>query len=100
MVRNAAEDITSVRSLKIDFGSIVMNTGDEIVLEWPMRAPVGAPLGEVAWNSFGYAATYPDVSADGTTVVQSPFLPSEPIKVGFEIILPPPFDIGNYVGKI
>lgn len=90
-------DITTVKSIKIDFGSLVMNTNDEFTLEWPMRAPVGAPLGQIAWNSFGYSATYPDLAANGTTVVQSAFLPSEPIKVGFEIKTPPPFAVGNFV---
>ena len=97
MVNHPPADITTVKSVKIDFGSLVMNTGDQFVLEWPMRAPVGAPTGQIAWNSFGYSATYPDLSADGTTVVQSAFLPSEPIKVGFEIQTPPPYAVGNFV---
>ncbi|MEI6579910.1 MAG: hypothetical protein WCN92_10685, partial [Eubacteriales bacterium] len=29
-------DITTVKSIKIDFGSLVMNTNDEFTLEWPM----------------------------------------------------------------
>ncbi len=76
-------DITTVRSLKFDFGSTVLNPGEEIVLEWPMRAPVtaldaiGAMPDSIAWNSFGFIAERAD---NGATL-----LASEPIKVGIDI---------------
>ncbi|MCT8978548.1 carboxypeptidase regulatory-like domain-containing protein [Clostridium sp. CX1] len=72
-------DITTVKSLKFDFGDIKLQSDEEITLEWPMRAPYAAPTGKIAWGSFGYGATYPDVNG------QEPFLPSEPKKVGFEV---------------
>ncbi|MCG8482859.1 MAG: hypothetical protein MJA31_06080, partial [Clostridia bacterium] len=87
------EDITTVKSLKFDFGSIELNVNEEIVLEWPMRAPAGSPVNEPTWNSFGYGATYPDENGP------EPFLPSEPIKVGY-FIQPDPsstVNLGDYV---
>ena len=66
---------------------VTLNTNDEVVIEWPMRAPLGAPTNLVAWDSFGYSATYPDSDLNGENVIQSPFLPSEPLKVGFSIVI-------------
>jgi len=90
-------DITTVKSIKIDFGSLVFNTNDQVTIEWPMRAAASAPVGLVAWDSFGYGATYPDADLTGNNVIQSAFLPSEPIKVGFDIQAPQPLNLGNYV---
>lgn len=86
-------DITTVRALKFTFGSLVLNMGDEINLEWEMRAPVGAPVQEIAWNSFGYIASF---STMGGTQY---FLPSEPIKVGHLINAQPTayYRLGDYV---
>lgn len=85
-------DITTVKSLKFDFGSYELAASGKITLQWPMRAPVGAETSKVAWNSFGYGATYPDATGN------SSFLPSEPIKVGFEIHRDPStYKVGNYV---
>ncbi len=81
-------DITSVRAVKIELGSLVLNRGDEVILQWPMRAPVGAPVNELTWNSFGYGATFTDAKpteADPRATIQEPFIPSEPIKVGFMV---------------
>ncbi len=90
-------DITSVKSLKFDFGGIALQPDKEIILEWPMRAPVKAPAGEIAWNSFGFGASYPDYLAG--KVVQQNFLPSEPKKVGFEVKPQPDakYNIGDFV---
>lgn len=87
------EDITTVQSLKFTFGSLVINMGEEVILEWPMRAPLGAPVNEFAWNSFGYIASY------NTYTGSDYFLPSEPIKVGFQINPDPAnaYSIGQYV---
>jgi uncharacterized repeat protein (TIGR01451 family) len=83
-------DITTVQSLKFDFGSIVLNPNDELELNWPMRAPTNAPTaGEIAWNSFGYIAQRTD---DNTYL-----LPSEPIKVGIDVQPLTPAVLGNYV---
>ncbi|SHH71333.1 SdrD B-like domain-containing protein [Clostridium grantii] len=81
------DDITSVRALKFYFEDLVLEAEDKVIIEWPMRAPVEAPQGEVAWNSFGYGATYEDLGE------QEPFLPSEPIKVGFQV---QPYNTGTY----
>jgi len=71
-------DITSVRSLKIDFGSLILQPQASVQLNWSMRAPVGAPdNGEIAWNSFGFVAYRTD---DGSQI-----LPAEPFKVGIAI---------------
>ncbi len=85
-------DITTVKAIKIVFVNMEFKTAaDKITVEWPMRAPVGAPTGEIAWDSFGYSATYPDgiVNGDGDMEsIDSPFLPTEPNKVGFKIEQP------------
>ncbi len=71
-------DITSVRSLKIDFDGLVLQPQQSVELRWSMRAPVGAPDdGEIAWNSFGFVAFRTD---DNTQI-----LPAEPFKVGIAI---------------
>jgi uncharacterized repeat protein (TIGR01451 family) len=83
-------DITTVQSLKFDFGSLIMQPGDTIQLNWPMRVPLNAPItGETAWNSFGYIATRND---NGSVL-----LASEPIKVGVQVLPVVPALIGNYV---
>ncbi len=87
---SALLDITTVQSLKFDFGSIVMSPGDKLMLEWSMRAPVNAPdNGEIAWNSFGYVATRTDNN--------STLLAAEPIKVGIEINPVEPAVYGDFV---
>ncbi len=81
--------ITSVSSLKFDFGTMVVNPGECLDLMWEMRAPVDAPTnGEIAWNSFGYIAN---------TVDGDPVLPSEPIKVGIAIEPIDPAAHGDFV---
>lgn len=83
-------DITTVQALKFDFGNIMVNPQDKLELNWPMRAPIGAPTnGEIAWNSFGFVAT----RADNLVVL----LPSEPIRVGVAIQPPVPPSYGNFV---
>ncbi|MFA9396882.1 MAG: SdrD B-like domain-containing protein [Clostridiaceae bacterium] len=90
-------DITTVRALKFEFGDLALDSDEQVVLEWPMRAPLGAPTGEIAWNSFGYGATYTDY-VNGVKVQES-FLPSEPLKVGYKIEADPSetFALGDYV---
>uniref|UniRef100_UPI0033657A0F SdrD B-like domain-containing protein n=1 Tax=Candidatus Albibeggiatoa sp. nov. BB20 TaxID=3162723 RepID=UPI0033657A0F len=82
-------DITSVRSLKFDFGDVIIEPGDELKLTWPMTAPITSPIGTITWNSFGYAAKRADL---GTYL-----LPSEPIKVGIEVEDFQPAIYGDYV---
>ncbi|RKZ69060.1 MAG: hypothetical protein DRQ99_02075 [Candidatus Parabeggiatoa sp. nov. 3] len=83
------EPITTVRSVRFDFGDRVVKSGDKLVLTWPMYAPINAPVGTIAWNSFGYVATRVD---SGTQL-----LPSEPIKVGIEVDDFEPAVLGDYV---
>ena len=83
-------DITTVRSLRFDFGSLILGPLDEFALSWPMRAPVNAPSGgEIAWNSFGVVATRNDTN--------SPLLPTEPFKVGIAVTPPQPAAYGDFV---
>lgn len=97
------DDITSIRSIKIDCrgynGGAGLAPGESINLYWPMRAPVGAPSGQIAWNSFGYVATYPDAGLNPDDVIQQPFLPAEPVKVGFMVNSDPgsAYNVGNYL---
>ncbi len=88
-------DIASVQSLKFDFGATILEPGDSILLEWPMRAPVGVlnTIGvvpdSIAWNSFGYITSRAD---NGTTLP-----PGEPIKVGMEVNEQIPGVYGDFV---
>jgi len=88
-------NITTVQSLKFDFGSTVLNPNDSLILEWPMRAPVnvfstiGAQPDSIAWNSFGYIGQRAD---NGDYL-----LPSEPLKVGVSMSNEVPGVIGDFV---
>ncbi len=83
-------DITTVQGIKFDFGTKVINPGDEVELNWEMRAPVNGPTnGEIAWNSFGFRATRQDNN--------DPFLPAEPNKVGIKLKAVIPGAYGNKV---
>jgi large repetitive protein len=83
-------DITDVQALKFDFGSIILQPGDSLLLNWPMRAPVNAPVNnEIAWNSFGYKGVRTDNSIA--------LLSSEPIKVGIKVTDPDPAIYGDRV---
>ncbi len=91
---NLPTEIAAVRSLRFDFGSKVFDPGDELELNWPMLAPITAALGteeepSIAWNSFGYVATRVDNGEQ--------LLPSEPIKVGIEVIDFEPAVLGDRV---
>ncbi|MGQ9773340.1 SdrD B-like domain-containing protein, partial [Chloroflexus sp.] len=81
-------DITTVRSVRIDFGSRVLYPQDSVVITWPMRAPLGGTPGEIAWNTFGYRVS--DINGN-------PLLAAEPPRVGIErgSVIPPSY--GNYV---
>jgi large repetitive protein len=83
-------DITTVQSLRFDFGAIVIQPGQQLDFNWPMRAPVNAPTsGEIAWNSFGYVATRTDNN--------SVLLAAEPNKVGIAVQPPSLALYGNQV---
>ncbi|WP_185155514.1 SdrD B-like domain-containing protein [Rudanella paleaurantiibacter] len=83
-------DPTTIQSLKLDFGTKVLQPGDQIELTWDMRAPVTAPTNnEIAWNSFGFKAKRQDNN--------DPFLPSEPFKVGIKVKADVNSSYGNFV---
>ena len=83
-------DPTTVQGLKFDFGTKILNPGDEVELTWDMRAPVNAPTnGEIAWNSFAFKAKRNDNN--------DPFLPAEPNKVGIKLKPLVPGVYGNRV---
>lgn len=85
-------DITSVQSVKFEFGNIIVSPADSFELYWPMRAPIDAPTnGEIAWNSFGFVATRTDNNQK--------LLPAEPVKVGIEVFAAQPGVYGDYVWK-
>ncbi len=88
-------DLTSVRSLKFDFGSTILQPMDTIQLAWSMRVPVnvfstiGSQPDSIAWNSFGYIGRRTD-NGDYT-------LASEPVKVGVDINEVLPNGYGDFV---
>ncbi|MFN8344662.1 MAG: SdrD B-like domain-containing protein [Spirosomataceae bacterium] len=84
------QDPTTIQSLKLDFGTTVLQPGDQVELTWDMRAPVtGVTTGDIAWNSFGFKATRADNN--------DPFLPSEPFKVGIKLKDNIPGNYGDFV---
>ena len=83
-------DITTVRSLKFDFGEYWLMPKAETIIEWPMRAPLSAPTGgEIAWSSFGIVTFRADNNVR--------LLPTEPLKVGISIQAPEPPFFGDFV---
>lgn len=82
-------NITQVRSLKFNFGTLQLAPLQSFVLTWPMTAPIGAPVGQVACNSFGYVAK----RADNNLVIG----PAEPVQVCVEIKPPNPAIYGDRV---
>lgn len=99
-----SDNLTDIRSLYFEIAGIHgsdgapgMAPGDYIVLSWKMDAPVGAPVGQVAWNSFAIQAS----ELNGNGGEDSKMLPTAPNKVGF-IIDPeskhvPLGEIGDFV---
>lgn len=85
-------DITAIQSLYFDItninGGSGLDPGEKFYIEWKMRAPVGAPSNIIAYNSFASKLT----TINGTSL-----LPSEPIKVGFEVSDDDKGQIGNFV---
>jgi LPXTG-motif cell wall-anchored protein len=75
-------DLHSVGAIKVDFGSMVLGPNDSISFTWVVDTPVDAPVGAVAWNSFGYVAT----RVDNGSQLES----AEPQKVGLQVEGPGP----------
>ncbi len=93
------EDITTVKAVKFVFNGITLNPGQSVTLQWSMRAAVGAPLNQIAWNSFAYGATFKDSNVIDGPLIDVSFLPAEPVKVGHQIKEHPAltYRLGNYV---
>jgi uncharacterized repeat protein (TIGR01451 family) len=68
--------ISAVASLEFSFPG-TLAAGQTLTLAWPMAAPPNAPVGTVAWNSFGFTGFRTDTGAQLT--------PAEPNKVGIEV---------------
>ena len=88
-------DLTTVRSVKFDFGSTLLQPQDTIQLSWSMRVPVnifstiGSQPDSIAWNSFGFIGRRTD---NGQFI-----LPSEPVKVGIDVDNVVPNVYGDFV---
>ena len=74
-------DLTTVTGVRIDYGSTVINQGEQVCVEWVMNVPEDAPEGSNAFNSFAFIAS--------NAISGSPLLSSEPIKVGIGVFQPP-----------
>jgi len=82
----AVADWSLIRSIRFDFGALVINPLDDLEFNTPVRVANDADAGEVSWNSFAFAAK----NANDNEVIS----PSEPIKAGIEIRAS---SLGNYV---
>ena len=86
----APSDITTVTAIKLDLGSTVLDEGDVWEISWDMRAPVDAQsFNTIAWNSFAFTGINTNTGA--------PLLPTEPIKVGIELVEGSIPILGDYV---
>jgi uncharacterized repeat protein (TIGR01451 family)/LPXTG-motif cell wall-anchored protein len=68
---------SAVGSLKIDYGSMVLNPGQSVSFTFAVNTPSNVPPGAIAWNSFGYTAT----RVDNLSQLE----PAEPQKVGLQV---------------
>ncbi|MEO1624800.1 MAG: SdrD B-like domain-containing protein, partial [Bacteroidota bacterium] len=88
-------DITTVQSLKFDFGSTQLAPGDTLSFSWPMRAPIsalstiGSIADTIAWSSFAFTANRAD---NGDAL-----LAAEPVKVGMAMQSLVPGVLGDFV---
>ncbi|WP_160396340.1 SdrD B-like domain-containing protein [Paenibacillus sp. MMS18-CY102] len=82
-------DLTMVTGLKFVFDpTFELQPSESVDIEWAMKAPVGTPNFEIAWNSFGYKAK----EDTGANIVAA-----EPPKVGINIQPDTQSSIGDYV---
>lgn len=83
-------DLTTVTGLKFVFTPALQLAPDEKRdIIWSMKAPVGTPITQIAWNSFGQQAS---IAGGGSALS-----PAEPPKVGVHIMPNPKVSLGNYV---
>ncbi len=87
----APADLTEIQAFKLEFNDYIIQPGQTLSLIWRMTAPIDAPVGTTAWNTFGYQGTR--VDNDNT------FTTAQPKKVGMliEECYTDPGQIGNYV---
>ena len=83
-------DPTTIASIKLDYGTKVIQPGESFELRWRMVAPIDGPTnGEIAWNSFAFVATRTDTN--------DKLLPTEPPKVGVAMGPNPKGELGDRV---
>jgi choice-of-anchor A domain-containing protein len=84
-------DLSTIRSIKLDFGSTIIQPSEVMSISWPMRVSVAAPTGvnDVAWNSFGFSVTRVDTNTK--------LLPSEPRMTGVKVQEPLPPIYGDRI---
>jgi uncharacterized repeat protein (TIGR01451 family) len=75
-------NLASVGAIRVDFGDLVLEPNDSLSFTWRVATPLDAPVGAVAWNSFGYTA----IRLDNGSQLES----AEPPKVGLQVEGPPP----------
>jgi hypothetical protein len=73
--------LSSVGAIKVEYGDLVLSPNQSLSFTWLMNTPPNAPVGAVAWNSFGYTAT----RVDNGSQLDS----AEPTKVGLQVEAPP-----------
>jgi uncharacterized repeat protein (TIGR01451 family) len=84
--------LSSVGAIRVDYGSSVLPPGGAVRIGWSIATPAGAPVGPVAWNSFGYTAVRQDN--------RQPLAPSEPRKVGLVVASDTPPGPGISIVKL
>ncbi|HIU76295.1 MAG TPA: hypothetical protein IAC62_10460 [Candidatus Pelethocola excrementipullorum] len=85
-------DITTIRSVKITTGpDVILHPYDRLIVSIQAKTPVGAAVGDMAYNSF---------AVRGNKIihgVEEPMLPTEPNKVGVQIVSVAGGSIGQFV---
>lgn len=86
------DDVTTIRSVKITTGpEIILHPYDQLIVTIQAKTPVGAVVGDIAYNSF---------AVRGNKIIQGveePMLPTEPNKVGIQIVSVLGGSIGQFV---
>lgn len=86
------EPISDLRAFRVKTGDdFVLHPYDRLILTWDILTPATASVGEIAYNSF--AADAVKIMAEGNVQL----LPTEPIKVGIEIVESDTATLGNFV---
>ncbi|MEM1486171.1 SdrD B-like domain-containing protein [Oscillospiraceae bacterium PP1C4] len=87
-------DITTLRSVKVTTGpNVILNPYERLIVTLNAKAPVGATVNQIAYNSFAVRAN----QIVGSTI--QPLLPTEPNKVGVRIVSTTQASIGQFVWR-